>query len=358
MKISGWLLVVVLSLTNCLACTIICLQDGQQVMLGKNLDWPVANGTLYYNPKGIMKVEMSGGDHSWQAKHASVTVGQFGRNLPIGGMNEAGLIIESTAYSISRYPDPLEGISLNEFEWIQYHLDRCATVEQVVESARIIAPVKWVIGLHYFIADPTGRCAFIEWLGGDVYIYTGADLPVAVQSNNSYGISLRYLSHFEGFGGDKTKSHGAASQERFVRAARFTREPINSLVPSYLVEGLERVKQHDTQWSAIYGTKYLEMSIRVGKDPAIHSISLRELEKQHPNRYAMHTFSPTQGEQKNLELIPYSIISDRKELEDVIIQLVAIGDLSQENQSQILEQWSKYQSKCEIKKPLFKWRFK
>ncbi|MEN8194857.1 MAG: hypothetical protein ABFS12_18695, partial [Bacteroidota bacterium] len=37
------------------ACTAFCLKNDKQIVLAKNLDWPINNGLLFTNKRGIYK---------------------------------------------------------------------------------------------------------------------------------------------------------------------------------------------------------------------------------------------------------------------------------------------------------------
>ena len=74
-------------------------------------------------------------------------------------------------------------------------------------------------GLHYFITDRSGQAVVLEYIDGELKMYTGNQLPVAALTNNSYEYLLRYLNRHVGFGGTMTLHPGAGSQGRFVRVA-------------------------------------------------------------------------------------------------------------------------------------------
>ncbi|MCF7822594.1 MAG: linear amide C-N hydrolase [Candidatus Marinimicrobia bacterium] len=279
------------------ACTVFCLQDSAAIFVGKNLDWPIPIGIAFYNPSGARKqsVNARDGNASWEAVYSSVTANQFGRNMPLGGMNSAGLVIESTAYSLSCYPDQNQALVLSEFEWIQYHLDMYRSVNEVIESAQSIAPHKWIIELHYLIIDAQGNVAYLEWLGGKLNVFTGKDLPVAAQSNNSYQNSIKYLKAHKGFGGQRNETNSAASQERFVRAARFLKET-HSANKKTAFQGLEIVKQHDTQWSLVYDSIRRTLHIVTHDSSPNRLIKLDELEKEHGSQTAMCILKDRSGD--------------------------------------------------------------
>jgi choloylglycine hydrolase len=79
-------------------------------------------------------------------------------------------------------------------------------------------------GIHYLIADRTGRAVTIEYLGGALVTHSGATLPVSVLANHSYDQSVAYLSNIIGFGGRQPVPAGIESLERFARAASMVRQ--------------------------------------------------------------------------------------------------------------------------------------
>jgi hypothetical protein len=66
------------------------------ILLAKNLDWPISDGYILVNKPGVKKNAFTN-QHpriSWISKYGSITLNQFGKEFPLGGMNEAGLAIE------------------------------------------------------------------------------------------------------------------------------------------------------------------------------------------------------------------------------------------------------------------------
>jgi len=350
-KIIVFILALIFVYSDGRACTIICLKDTTTVLLGKNLDWPIPQGTLFYNPAGLSKHAMFSNDAHWKAGYASLTVNQLGRNLPLGGMNEKGLVIESTAYSMSAYPESPGGFRLNEFEWIQYHLDTFSTTELVIESLETLAPQKWFIDLHYYVCDASGDHAFIEWIAGELRVYRGSGLPISVQSNNSYDNSLRYLKVHQGFGGQRVESNGPESQERFVRAARFTKDACPNPSVECLSRGLALVRQADTQWAVIYEPVSKQVNLLVGADPILRIFSLNKIANRYQGRVAMQSFSPPTSDSQNSTPSSYSFDRDRESFDHVLSQLVRIGDLNENDKRVYLGQWSSLQNRCEVENP-------
>src|SRR5262245_38377345 len=80
------------------ACTTFCLGRGDNVVIGKSYDWHTPDGMVVINKRGVDKRGMPPADGerpaTWKSRYASITFNQYGRELPQGGMNEAGLVVE------------------------------------------------------------------------------------------------------------------------------------------------------------------------------------------------------------------------------------------------------------------------
>ena len=267
------------------ACTSFRLLVDDSPIIGKNLDWSIEDGILSMNPRGLCKralVEPASLPLEWVSKYSSMTFNQFGREFPLGGMNEAGLVVEELSYWPSKYPPLDERPGINELQWIQYQLDVHASVAEVIEHISDVQVRPMLFGLHYFVVDASGEAAVIEFLDGELVIHRGSELPVPVLTNNTYRNSVRYLSLHAGFGGKRIVSDGPESPERFVRAATMLQEfedGQRSTDPvMYAFQILEAVAQDDTQWSIVYDVKSRRVHFITASVPIKRSISLGDLD--------------------------------------------------------------------------------
>jgi penicillin V acylase-like amidase (Ntn superfamily) len=89
--------------------------------------------------------------------------------------------------------------ALFQMQWIQYHLDNCRTVEEVIRSASRVVPHGWP--WHFLVGDRNGNRATIEYIRGKLVIHTGSTMPVGVLCNRPYQAELDELKRFQGFGG-------------------------------------------------------------------------------------------------------------------------------------------------------------
>jgi choloylglycine hydrolase len=189
----------------------------------------------------------------WTSRYASVTFNQWGREFPMDGMNEAGLVValmwlDETEYPVDGRP------SLSVLEWIQYQLDNFGTVEEVlsrIEETRI----RGTTPLHYLIADATGDSATIEYLQGRLVVHRGA----TVLANDSYDRSVASLRQYSGFGGFRPMPQSASSLDRFARASMLMQS--STATPDSVFAILQNVAQPNwTRWSVVYDARRRELS--------------------------------------------------------------------------------------------------
>ena len=78
------------------ACTSFVVKKDNRILLAKNLDWEISNGIILVNKKGVFKTAYCDCHRklSWTSRYGSVTFNQFGKEFPLGGMNEKGLVVE------------------------------------------------------------------------------------------------------------------------------------------------------------------------------------------------------------------------------------------------------------------------
>ena len=157
-----------------LACSSFVLKNGKTVILGKNFDWTFDQGYVVKNLRNIEKFAYyshNGIAASWTSKYGSFTFNQNGKEMPYGGMNERGLVVEMLWLEDTRFNISEDKPFVNELEWIQYQLDNFQTVDEVIANTKNlkIYPIKGKI--HYILADATGKSVIIEYLDGKPNIY-------------------------------------------------------------------------------------------------------------------------------------------------------------------------------------------
>ena len=266
------------------ACTTFVLGNGDQQVFGRNYDWGLDDALLVVNKRGCSKRSMdrpheTGRKATWVAKYGSITFNQYGRELPTGGMNEVGLVVEAMALSKTRYPEPDGRPYLGSAsQWRQYLLDTCATVNEVIATDTNIRISNQAAGpgIHILILDKTGDCAAIEFLNGRMKVYRGMDLPVTVLTNDTYAESLQYLRD------DSLPIFDAySSVKRFVTAAKRNQDchaKTTDKMVEFAFDTLTSVSSGRTQWRIVYDNKGMMVYFRTRTNHKIRHINVSKFD--------------------------------------------------------------------------------
>jgi penicillin V acylase-like amidase (Ntn superfamily) len=272
------------------ACTSFVL-SGRYPYLAKNLDWEIDRGYMLFNLDGVDKTSITDPSLSWTSSYKSITNNQFGKEFPLGGMNEAGLVIEEMSLFGQPYAVDNSKQRLNEFQWVQYQLDISASVNEVINSFENITISHSIMNLHYLITDKSGDVAVIECLENGVNILHDDELQYKALSNNKYAEALRYLRFFEGYGGDMKIQHRPGSQERFVSAVYMLDKYVDTIDRfEYCFDILNTVKQEDTRWQFVYNTKDLRVEYKSHGISGRSSIGFDDLKNIKHNKFAITLF--------------------------------------------------------------------
>jgi penicillin V acylase-like amidase (Ntn superfamily) len=252
-KMIAFLLLIILA-GHAFACSTFLLSKNGRHVFGRNYDWITGNGMIMVNARYVFKTSFMPGDGksiSWASAYGSITFNQFGKEFPHGGMNEKGLVIELMWLDETRYPDADGRAPLNELQWIQYQLDNCATINEVIASdKRVRINRTGAAPLHYLIADASGKAATIEFIDGKMVVHQGNQLTYPVLTNTIYENAVQEINA-------KKESHDDNSIERFATACNMvqqfkttnsTKEPVD-----YAFTILNKVAQKGyTKWSIVY----------------------------------------------------------------------------------------------------------
>ncbi len=227
MKISKFILILVVIIALLLpvtsrACTTFCFQHKGDWVFGRNYDWMIEHCLITVNKRGVAKTAFTQDNPAqWVSKYGSVTFNQYGREFPLGGMNEAGLVIECMWLEHAEYPHPDSRNGMSELQWIQYQLDNHATVDEVLASDKEIRiAVRYSTPLHFLVCDRQKGVAAIEFLGGKMVGHTKDGLPVTALTNNTYEYSKRLLNIFSGDENSEEFDAADYSLKRFIWAGQ------------------------------------------------------------------------------------------------------------------------------------------
>jgi penicillin V acylase-like amidase (Ntn superfamily) len=246
-----------------LACSSFFINKNGELVFGRNYDWVTGAGMVSSNLKGLFKTSLKmedGNSTDWVSKYGSITFNQYGKEFPTGGMNEKGLVVELMWLEGTEYSKPDNRPALGILQWIQYQLDNCANIEEVISTDVNIRISAHTAPLHYLIADANGNAATIEFLGGKQVVHKGKDLPFAVLTNNSYATSAKTAYDANVLSGNKKFSIQDNSLLRFTKACsmvqQYKQNEISKPAVDYGFDILNAVSQGDfTKWSIVYDLK-------------------------------------------------------------------------------------------------------
>jgi len=107
------------------------------LVFGRNLDCFSGTGLIIVNPRNLEKaalIDPSEKPSKWVSKFGSITFNQIGRELPFGGINENGLVVEHMTLDNTVYPSKDNRYAIGAFQWIRFELDNYSTIEEVISS--------------------------------------------------------------------------------------------------------------------------------------------------------------------------------------------------------------------------------
>ncbi|MBN2319458.1 MAG: linear amide C-N hydrolase [Acidobacteria bacterium] len=277
--------------SNVFACSAFYLQDDTTGVLGRNLDVGFSEGSIFVNLRAQRKQSIIS-PYQWSAKYGSVTFNLFGIGFPVGGMNEAGLVVEHLHLGNTKYPPVDQRPGILEFEWIQYMLDTCESVSQVVAASEKIRISPDRIGMHFLICDRGGDTALFEFLDGQLIVTPKKEfLKQAAITNDAYAYSIKQLRDYQGFGGSKPIPYKqSGSLERFVVVAdqinKYGAKMTDEGISDYSFSILDSVNS-GTLLSVIYNSADKKLTYKTRKNSNSRTIDLKSIDFTYANESIM-----------------------------------------------------------------------
>jgi len=264
-------------------CTTFCFQNNGDWIYGRNFDWDVEHCLIMVNKRNISKTAwVEQNPAKWIAKYGSVTFNQYGREFPLGGINEAGLVIECLWLQDSEYPHSDPRPEISELQWIQYQLDTAASINEVLASDKVIRISRQrAAPLHFLVCDRKGEAAVIEFLKGQMISYIKENLPTTVLTNNTYQYSKDLLKSFKGDETSETFRLSSYSIKRFIWAAKGVKNwdakkfksPID-----YAFQILDKVSVNRTMIRVVYDAKNGYIYFKTKSVPHLSYINIKKLD--------------------------------------------------------------------------------
>lgn len=252
------------------------------------MDYNTGRGLVFINQRNDSKVGFSIPPEKasqWISQYGSITFNIYGKDMPNSGMNEKGLVVESLWLDETEYPAPDSRDPIPELAWIQYMLDNCTSVDEVIQANNQIRIASTSFAkIHFMILDANGNSAIIEYINGEMMVYRDSDMPYEVLENQTYPQSLAFMRTYPQ--GDKSYINPIDDKwERFEMMAQMLddgQEESNAM--DYCFEMLQKVSwtwengDAPTQWAVVYDPKNLLMSFTAKDDENRKTIRFNEFD--------------------------------------------------------------------------------
>lgn len=236
-------------------CTSISLLVGSNMVFGRNLEVDCDMGNIFINPHGTNKIAYflstcQKTPAKWISKYGSITFNQISKDIPHGGMNEAGLVVEHLFLEESKYEQKVKRPALISHKWVQYILDNCSNVQEVVEiNDKIrISNSEYKLPIHFHIMDKSDNRAIIEFLNGEMVIYRNESYEIGVLANSTYKNSLTKSEEYSNLSKENTLPTDISnSLYRFIKASELVKcyEEENTILSySFLILDSEKIARN------------------------------------------------------------------------------------------------------------------
>jgi penicillin V acylase-like amidase (Ntn superfamily) len=271
--------------TPALSCTTFFINTHNQLLFGRNYDWVTGTGMICTNQRGLMKNSIipANKNFTWISKYGSVSFNQYGKEFPLGGMNEQGLVVELMWNDGTKYPKADARPALPVLQWIQYQLDNHATVAEVVASDKTVRITESSPPLHFLVADATGKAATVEYANGKLVLHTGRNLPLPVLANTYYSESLSKTRQSNNAKGAASVNSQDNSIQRFATACsmiqQYNTTNVSKPAVEYSFDILNSVAQKGwTRWSIVYDMKNKAIHYKTDVNPEVKSFSITKFD--------------------------------------------------------------------------------
>ncbi|HRE68477.1 MAG TPA: linear amide C-N hydrolase [Cyclobacteriaceae bacterium] len=305
-------------------CSSFVLKNGKTILLGKNFDWTFDKGYVIKNLKNTTKVAYfthNGTPASWTSKYGSITFNQNGKEMPYGGMNEKGLVVEMLWLEDTRFNISENKTYLNELEWIQYQLDNFQTVDEVVANVETLKtyPIKGKI--HYILADTNGKSVIIEYLDGKPMIYEKEANTCQAITNKSVTYSEKHIDNLKGIRRNNTSTTYRYYQlEKQIRKLQRTSD-FSEMTAFQMLKNVTIPKgDFRTVWSIVYNIETKSIAFYSYKNKEIKQINLNNIDFEQ----GLSCFNINQNKETLLDnkLLPFS---EKENFEMVSASLIHLG---------------------------------
>ncbi|HQY53012.1 MAG TPA: linear amide C-N hydrolase [Ignavibacteria bacterium] len=199
------------------------------ILTARSMDWETEIYTnLWIFPKGMDRNGEAGSNSlKWKSEYGSIVAAAF-EIASSDGMNEKGLVANLLWLAESQYPTfNSEKPGLSVAAWLQYVLDRFATVEEAVNELKedkftvvtsVIPGTEKIATVHLAISDPSGDNAIFEYIDGKLEIHHNKKYQVMTNSP-AFEKQLALNEYWNDIGGTVMLPGTNRAADRFIRAS-------------------------------------------------------------------------------------------------------------------------------------------
>lgn len=270
---------------------------------------PSVPGLVFYNPSNLEKSGFSWHQLTtisdstkpainWISKYSSLTFNTFGKDLPDGGMNSAGLFIWEMGFD-TEYPSDSNNPTLFQCEWMMYQLDNYATVAEVLENIDKINLDGW--GWHYFIADKSGHSAIVDFIGGKAIVHDQLEIPLCC--NSSYPEALALYKQHPGFDDKFEISKESEEIDRFLFGAHLLESYTNHNPIDYSFNTLDKMSVN-VRWAVVFDVARNRAYFKTNLNQTIKEIDLTRLNQS--DKTMVLEIEQTEAGEVTADFLPYS----------------------------------------------------
>lgn len=332
-------------------CSTIILGRGADRVLAFNYDYSLGHGVVATNVRGAHKENgRTPGQRvlQWDVAHGSVTFNSFCLELPASGMNERGLCIAMMWHDDGSFGWDDAVPRLSPLQWIQYQLDTCATVADVVASLDRVGLRDEGICLHYIVLDASGASAVIELFGGHPRVVENP--PFCALTNSSYEASLEAARA----GNPRDEIAARTSLGRFETLHRLYADRADAGVDASAgMAALDAVEQGGvhaqafpwtgdqrvtrTVWSVVFRPATRSFAFRSEGNRAVRTVALDRLGFEPADDYVLMDVHEGAGGDVAHLFEPYTIDANRRLVEQSAAVIPLPGD-ERENLIRIVDE--------------------
>lgn len=217
---------------------------------------------------------------SWVSQYGSITFNSEGLDFPDGGINEKGLAVFEMSLGGTEHKYEKSNPTLFMVLWIQYVLDTCFSLDEVITSAQNINLQGW--SWHYFVSDKSGDCAIIEFIKGEVVVHRGQDIVYPVLCNASYKYEINRLKEYQDFDGMLYKIRSFVKKPpRFIRGTKMLHDfdPSIHSPKEYAFDILDEIKINGwNKWGILVDVNNMTVYYHTHRNREIRHISFSDFD--------------------------------------------------------------------------------